>query len=64
MRYLPIIIVLVFNIAIGGWSVNAILSWFGKDILFAADILIGLFIAEFSVPVAVVGEILRYFGVF
>jgi hypothetical protein len=56
--------IFLFNLFIGGWSVNYLLQLFGKDIPFLADILIGLFVAEFSIPVAVVVAILKSFGVF
>jgi hypothetical protein len=55
---------LILNLTVGGWSVDAILSWFGKDIPFLADTVIGLFVAELSIPVAIVGSILKAFGVF
>jgi len=58
------VLVLIFNLLVGGWSVNQILMWFGKDISAWADILLGVFVAQISFPVAVVGWILRYFGVF
>lgn len=58
------IIILILNITIGTWSVGEILSWFGKDIPIIADAVIGLFIGEFSIPVAIVGAILRICGVF
>ena len=56
--------VLLFNALIGMWSVNEILFWFGKNIHWFWDLLIGLITAEISVPVAVVGWILRSLGVF
>jgi hypothetical protein len=58
------IAVIVFNIMVGGWSVHQILSWFGKSIPTIADVAIGLFTAEFSVPVAIVGYVLKACGVF
>lgn len=57
------ILVLIFNLTIGAWSVNYITNYFGKDIPLIGDILIGLFVAEISVPVAVVLAILKFFGV-
>ena len=60
---IPIILVIT-NLTLGGWSVNMILSWFGKDIPFIADSVIGLFVGEFSFPIAIVGSILKAFGVF
>lgn len=59
-----IIFILALNIIVGGWSVNEILSWFGKDIIFIADSFIGLFVGEFSIPIAIVGKILIALGVF
>lgn len=59
-----IILVSILNIIIGSWSIDEILSWFGKDIPWIADAIIGLFTAELSIPVAIVGKILRAFGVF
>lgn len=57
------IIILIFNLLVGGWSVNFILNYFDKDIPFIADTLIGLFVAQISIPVACVMWILQYFGV-
>lgn len=59
-----LIITLLINATIGAWSIIEILSWFGKSIPLIGSILIGLFVAEISVPVAIVGYILRLFGVF
>lgn len=58
------LVVFIFNIIVGGVSVDYILSWFSKDIPTIADIVIGLFVAEISVPVAIVGWILKLCGVF
>ncbi|GAA0115272.1 hypothetical protein [Clostridium senegalense] len=60
---LPIIISII-NLTIGTWSVAEILSWFGKDIPILADGAIGLIVGEISIPIALVGWILRYFSVF
>jgi hypothetical protein len=50
---------------LGGWSVQYILDVFlSKAIPFWADVVIGLFVAEISVLVAVVTAILKYFHVF
>ena len=46
------------------WASNEILSWFGKDIPWYADLIVGFVTSTLSVPVAVVGVILRAFGVF
>ena len=55
---------LVLNITVGAWSVGEILSWTGKNIPLWADTLIGLFVGEISIPVAIVGWLLKLFGVF
>jgi len=57
------IAVFVFNLLFGGWSVNFLLSLLDKNIPFFWDIVIGLFTAEVTVPIAVVTWILRHFGV-
>jgi hypothetical protein len=58
------IAVLVFNVALGGWSVNYLLDFFlQKNIPFIFDTIIGFFVAEISVPVAIVVAILHYCGV-
>jgi len=65
MGYLiAFLIVITINITVGAWSVIEILSWFGKSIPIWADVLIGLFLGEISIPVAIVGYLLRLFGVF
>lgn len=57
-------LVILLNISVGGWSVDYLLKFFlDKNIPFIGDALIGLFIAEFSVPIAIVVALLRYFGV-
>jgi len=61
---LTVIIVLVINLTIGAWSVIEILSWFGKSIPLLGSIVIGLFAAEVSIPVAIIGWILRICGIF
>lgn len=59
------LLVLIFNVLIGGWSIDYLLWVFlEKNIPFWADGLIGLILGELSVPLAVVVAILRYFGVF
>lgn len=57
-------LVLAINVTVGAWSVLQILSWFGKSIPIWGAILSGLFVGEFSIPVAVVGWVLRACGVF
>jgi hypothetical protein len=61
---LPILIILVINLTIGAWSVIEILSWFGKSIPLMGNVVIGLFVGEISIPVALVGWILKISGVF
>jgi predicted membrane-bound spermidine synthase len=59
-----LIAILLINLVLGAWSINYILMWFGKDIPFIADALIGLFVGEISIPVAFVGWLLKVCGVF
>lgn len=55
--------ILLVNITLGGMSINYLLQvWFSKDIPWIGDILIGLFLAELSIPAAVITWVLRYFG--
>lgn len=61
---IPTVIIFLVNVTIGAWSVMEILSWFDKSIPTIGNVLIGLFVGEVSIPVAIVGWILRYFGVF
>jgi hypothetical protein len=58
------LIVIFLNITVGAWSVIEILSWFGKTIPMIASIALGLIAGEVSIPVAIVGCILKAFGVF
>jgi hypothetical protein len=58
------IVIILINIIIGAWSVSEILSWFGKDIVLIGDVLIGLLAGEISIPVAIIGWVLKCFGVF
>ncbi len=56
-------IILLFNLFIGGWSVNYLLLFFlDKTISGFGATLIGLFVGEFSIPVAVVIWLLKAFG--
>jgi hypothetical protein len=59
-----LIFLFIFNFLIGGWSVHTILSWFGHNIPFIFDTIIGLFVAELAFPIAVIGYILKLFGIF
>lgn len=58
------IILLIINITIGAWSIIEILSWFGKSIPLWENILLGLFAGEFSIPIAIIGKMLKVCGVF
>ena len=49
---------------VGAWSIDTILSWFGKDIPFVGDFVAGLFLGYLSIEVAIIGNILRLFSVF
>lgn len=58
------IVIVVFNIFVGAWSVNyLLLEFLGKTIPFLGAALIGLFAGEISVPVAIVVWLLKAFGV-
>ena len=58
------ILVAVFNFLVGAWSVNYLLQFFlSKTISFLGAGLIGLIVAEISVPVALVIWLLKAFGV-
>lgn len=59
-----IIGILLINLVIGTWSVIEILSWFGKSIPLLANMIIGLFVGEVSIPIAIVGWVLKISGVF
>jgi hypothetical protein len=56
--------ILLANVSIGAWSVAEILSWFGKSIPWWGDCIIGLFLGEITIPVAIVGWILIICHVF
>lgn len=56
--------IVIFNLFIGGWSVNYLLGFFlDKSIPFIGAALIGLFAGEVSVPVAIVIWLLVAFGI-
>lgn len=59
-----IIAVLILNLTVGAWSVIQILSWFGKSIPMIASVVIGFFAGEISIPIAIIGWILKTCGVF
>lgn len=58
------IFVLLLNLIVGAWSIIEILSWFGKSIPLLGSIVIGLFVGEVSIPIAIVGWILKACGIF
>lgn len=54
---------IVFNLFVGGWSVNYLLLFFlDKTISFLGAMLIGLFVGEVSIPVAITIALLKWFG--
>lgn len=56
--------VILFNLLLGGWSVNYLLHQFASDTLpFIWATVIGFFIAQISVPIAVLVLILNSFGI-
>lgn len=61
---LIILLAIIINMTIGAWSVSQILSWFGKSIPMIGNALIGLFVGEISIPIAIIGCILKLFGIF
>lgn len=56
-----ILAALLFNGIVGGLSVNYISSWFDKSIPMLYDILIGLVFAEFTIPIAILGWLIKLF---
>jgi hypothetical protein len=59
-----LIVVLFVNIFFGSWSVDTIVSWFGSKIWFGWAFLIGLFLGQFTISIAVIGNILKLFKLF
>jgi hypothetical protein len=58
------IVIVLFNVLVGAWSVNyLLLEFLGKMIPFWGAALIGLFVGEVSVPVALAVWLLKLFGV-
>lgn len=54
----------MFNLTVGGWSVIRCVNIFlGQTIDFWWAVLIGLFAAEFTVPLAIIGILLQAAGV-
>ena len=62
--FIGLIMIMLINLTIGARSVIEILSWFGKSIPMVGNVAIGLFLGEFSIPLAIVGKILKVCGVF
>jgi len=59
-----VILMLLFNLLFGGWSINYLLAFFiGKTIPFIGAVLIGIIAGEVSIPIAVVIWLLVAFGV-
>jgi len=58
-----LIFMLLFNITIGAMSINYITNYFGKDAPWWGDAIIGLFLAELSVPAAIILWFLKLIGV-
>lgn len=58
------VVMLILNLSVGAWSVLEILSWFGKSLPLLASIIIGLFSGAISIPVAIIGCLLKAFGIF
>jgi len=58
------VFIIALNLTLGAWSLIQILSWFGKSIPLLYNVIIGLFTGEFSIPIAIVGKILKACGVF
>ena len=57
-------IILFINIFLGIWSVNYLLSvFFDKTIPIIGAFVIGLFVGQFTFPLAVIVFVLKYFGV-
>ena len=56
-----ILTTLLFNGIVGGLSVDYISSWFGKNIPMLYDVLIGLVFAEFTIPIAILGWLIKLF---
>jgi len=54
----------VIYLVLAGWSSDYILGWLGKDIPTFCDVFIGIFAGSVTIPIAVIGWILKLFGVF
>ena len=56
-------VIILVNATLGAWSIIEILSWFGKTIPLVASVVIGLIAGKISIPIAIIGWILRICGV-
>lgn len=55
-------LILLLNLLLGGWSVDYLLQFLGKNIHWIGDVLIGLVIGQFTIPIALVIWLLQLFG--
>lgn len=51
------------NMIAGGWAVSEILSWFNINIPLLFDGIIGFFTGQITIPVAIIGCILKLLGI-
>lgn len=58
------VVLFLLNITFGTMAISTILSWFGINIPFLGDLLLGFVAGEIAIPIAIVGFILKLFGVF
>lgn len=55
---------LLLQVTVGTWSVIEILSWFGKSIPTLANVVIGFFLGELTIPIALIGWLVQIvFGI-
>lgn len=58
------VLIVLLNLSIGAWCAQyLLLTWFAKDIPWYADMIIGLFLGELTIPLTVITFILKTFGV-
>ena len=58
------ILIMIFNLSLGGWSVNYLLGQFASDTIpFIWATVIGFFLGQITVPIAVIVLILSSFGI-
>lgn len=55
-------LILLLNLLLGGWSVDYLLQFLGKNIHWIGDVLIGLIAGQFTIPIALVIWLLQLFG--